>query len=374
MAGIYIHIPFCKQACHYCNFHFSTSLKSKDDLLLTIHRELKQRQGYLQGQSIETVYFGGGTPSLLSAREINEIWEIITKHYHLKENLEVTLEANPDDLDIDYLNELRTTPVNRLSIGIQSFFDSDLLFMNRAHNANHARSCIQAAKDTGFNNITIDLIYGTPTTSHSDWIKNLQTAFDFDIPHISCYALTVEPQTALAHFIKKGKIKNLDEIHSAEQFEILLEQIENHGYEQYEISNFCKPSKYAIHNTNYWKGKHYLGIGPAAHSFNGHSRQWNIAHNSKYIKAIQTGNTYWETEVLTCENQYNEYIMTSLRTKWGVNANQLMQWGDLNSKSFLKLAETYINDGLMELRDTNYVLNSKGKLLADTIISDFFIG
>ncbi len=374
MAGIYIHIPFCRQACHYCNFHFSTYIKNKSELLLAIHQELKQRKGYLQGQLIETIYFGGGTPSLLSAGEINEIWEIITTHYHLKKKPEVTLEANPDDLDINYLKELRNTPVNRLSIGIQSFFDPDLLFMNRAHNAGHARTCIQTAQDTGFNNLSIDLIYGTPTTSHSNWIKNIQTAFDFDIPHISCYSLTVEPRTALAHFINKGKVKGLDEIHSIEQFEILLEQIEDQGYEQYEISNFCQPSEYAIHNTNYWKGKHYLGAGPAAHSFNGHSRQWNIARNPKYIRALKAGNAYWETEELTTENQHNEYIMTSLRTKWGINVNQLMKWGPGNPESFVKLAETYINDGLMELRDTNYVLTSKGKLLADTIISNFFIG
>ena len=374
MAGIYIHIPFCKQACHYCNFHFSTSLKNKDDLLLAIHSELKQRKGYLKGQLIDTVYFGGGTPSLLTAREINKIWEIITKHHKINETAEVTLETNPDDLSINYLNELKQTPVNRLSIGIQSFFDSDLIFMNRAHNAKHARTCIEAAKDRGFNNLTIDLIYGTPTTSHSDWVRNLQTAFDFDIPHISCYALTVEPNTALAQFIKKGKIKDLDEIHSAEQFEILLDQIEQYGYEQYEISNFCKPSQYAIHNTNYWKGKHYLGIGPGAHSYNGHSRQWNVAHNPQYIKALNKGKIYWETEALTLENQYNEYIMTSLRTKWGVNVDQLMHWGQFNTTSFIQLAATYINNGLMELHNNNYVLNRKGKLLADTIISDFFIG
>jgi len=373
LAGIYIHIPFCKQKCNYCNFHFSTSLRQKDELLLAIHQELEQRKDYLEGQVVETVYFGGGTPSLLSAEEILEIWEVITKHYQLKETLEVTLETNPDDLTVEYLETLRQTPVNRFSIGIQSFFEEDLKFMNRAHNANEAKACIMAAQAAGFHNLTIDLIYGTPTMSHKSWLANLETAFSLNIPHISCYALTVEPKTVLAHQVQKGKIPQLEDSHTAEQFELLLEQMKAHGYEQYEISNFCKPPHYAQHNTSYWKGKHYLGIGPSAHSFNGHSRQWNIAHNSKYIKSLKAGEQYWELEELSPENQYNEYIMTALRTKWGVDLSKLEEWGKGNGDLFKQQVEAYIKDGFMEIKENAYVLTGKGKIIGDSIMSELFV-
>lgn len=348
-------------------------MRQKDELLQAIHQELKERSAYLQGQLVETVYFGGGTPSLLSAQELMGLWAIITQHYQLKENLEVTLEANPDDLTKDYLLALKQTPINRLSIGIQSFFEEDLLFMNRAHNAQEAKNCIQAAQEAGFHNLTIDLIYGTPTTSHEHWIQNLETAFALKIPHISCYAMTVEPKTALAHQIKTGKTTAISDHHSAEQFELLLEYINKNGYEQYEISNFCQPPHYAQHNSNYWKGKHYIGIGPSAHSFNGYSRQWNVANNPKYINALRDGKEYWEVEILTLENQYNEYIMTALRTKWGVNLQDLLQWGSQVPADFVKATQPFINDGLMEVREDVYVLTGKGKLIADTIMSELFL-
>lgn len=373
MAGIYIHIPFCKQACNYCNFHFSTSLRQKDDLLLAIHQELAQRKDYLQGQVIETVYFGGGTPSLLSADEILKIWEIINQHYTLKEKLEVTLEANPDDLSVAYLQALKKTPINRFSIGIQSFFDEDLQLMNRAHNAQEAKGCIQSAQDAGFENLTVDLIYGSPTTSHAHWIQNLEKVFELKVPHLSCYALTVEPKTALAHQIKTGKRPSVEDNHTAEQFEILLEQIEKHGYEQYEISNFCRDGHYAQHNSNYWKGEHYLGIGPSAHSFNGVSRQWNIAHNPKYIQALKNAGNYWEVEVLTPDNQYNEFVMTALRTKWGVDIQKLSQWGIPNQQAFINLAESFIQEGLMQTKNGVYTLTNRGKLVADAVMSEFFL-
>lgn len=373
MAGIYIHIPFCKQACHYCNFHFSTSLNQKDALLKSIHQELKERKTYLEGQEIETVYWGGGTPSLLSAAEILAIWEVIKTHYTLKENLEVTLEANPDDLTKAYLKELKTTPINRFSIGVQSFFEEDLLFMNRAHNATHAYHSIQAAQDAGFDNLTIDLIYGTPTTTHERWKENLAKAFELKIPHISCYALTVEPKTALAHFVETGKVANTDDDHTADQFAILLEAMEANGYEQYEISNFCLPKNYAQHNSNYWTGKHYLGIGPAAHSFNGSTRRWNIAHNPKYIKALKDGTSYWEVEVLTPENQFNEYIMTALRTKWGVRATHLEAWGKAIRVWFEKEARIFVEQKLMEHQNGVYTLTAKGKIVSDAIIADLFL-
>ena len=373
MAGIYIHIPFCKQACNYCNFHFSTSLKQKDALLHALQLELQQRKSYLQEQVVETVYFGGGTPSLLSAEEIMEIWEVIAQHYTLATQLEVTLEANPDDLTAAYLKSLSTTPINRFSIGIQSFFDADLQFMNRAHNATEAINCIKAAQDAGFRNLTVDLIYGTPTTSHDIWLKNLETVFDLQIPHFSSYALTVEPKTALEYQIRKGKAQPVDDHHTAEQFELLLEQITQHGYEQYEISNFCRPPHYAKHNSNYWKGKHYLGVGPSAHSFNGHSRQWNIAHNPQYIKLVPQQATYWEVEQLSFVNQYNEYIMTALRTKWGVQLEQLKKWGDKTEKTFLQEAAYFLQKGLMEKQADTYVLTAQGKLIANTIMADLFM-
>lgn len=373
LAGIYIHIPFCKQACHYCNFHFSTSLNQKEALLAAIHQELKERRTYLEGQIIETVYWGGGTPSLLSAAEIQAIWEVIEDHYTLKENLEVTLEANPDDLTTAYLKELKTTPINRFSIGIQSFFEEDLLFMNRAHNASHAYNSIQAAQEAGFENLTIDLIYGTPTTTHERWKENLTKAFELKIPHISCYALTVEPKTALAHFVETGKVANTNDDHTADQFDILLEAMEANGYEQYEISNFCLPGNYAQHNSNYWTGKHYLGIGPAAHSFNGATRRWNIAHNPKYIKALKEGTTYWEVEVLTPENQFNEYIMTALRTKWGVRATHLEAWGKSIRVWFEKAANGFVEQKLMKHNKGVYTLTAKGKIVSDAIIADLFL-
>lgn len=373
MAGIYIHIPFCKQACHYCNFHFSTSLHQKDALLQALHRELKERKNYVGEQEIKTVYFGGGTPSLLSAQEILSLWEVITAHYTLASNLEVTLEANPDDLTIPYLKSLTTTPINRFSIGVQSFFDEDLQFMNRAHEGQQAVACIQAAQDWGFNNLTIDLIYGTPTTSHQQWRANLKQAFELQVPHISCYALTVEPKTALAHFVEHGKVAKVEDDHIADQFEILLKEMSLQGYEQYEISNFCLPSYYAQHNSNYWKGEHYLGVGPAAHSFNGFSRQWNIAHNPKYIKALETGTIYWEIENLTPKDQFNEYIMTALRTKWGVEIEHLETWGLASKNWFEKKAKQFIKMGWMEKRKTSYSLTDQGKLVSNTIISDLFL-
>ncbi|RMG82695.1 MAG: radical SAM family heme chaperone HemW, partial [Bacteroidetes bacterium] len=261
MAGIYLHIPFCKQACHYCNFHFSTSLRFKADMIQAMLVELNLQKDYLAGETIETIYFGGGTPSLLSADEVLFFYEKIAALHPLAPNPEITLEANPDDLTDEKIKALRKTPVNRLSIGIQSFSDEDLRFMNRAHNAGEALESLRRALDAGFENITVDLIYGSPTTSDEQWAANLQTVFDFKIPHLSCYCLTVEPKTALAHFVKTGKAPPVDEARAVRHFEILTEAMQAEGYEQYEISNFAKPGWYSRHNSSYWKGKKYLGIG-----------------------------------------------------------------------------------------------------------------
>lgn len=373
MAGIYIHIPFCKQACSYCNFHFSTSLKYKTELLQQIQQEIITRKAYLGTQTITTIYFGGGTPSLLSSYEINQLLKTIYANYNLAPSLEITLEANPDDLSKNYLQQIRNTDINRFSIGIQSFFEEDLRYMHRAHNATEALDCIKNAQDVGFENLTIDLIYGAPTTSHQNWQKNLAIAFELHVPHLSCYALTVEPKTALENHIRKGKKVPIDNEHTATQFEILLQAIQSNNYEQYEISNFCRDSCYAQHNTNYWTGVHYLGVGPAAHSFNGHSRRWNIAHNKKYIDAVATQEIYWETEKLTPANQYNEYIMTALRTKWGVQTHKLQAWGTVIFDDFVTKAQEPIAQGWMKLQDHSYVLTPSGKLLADSITAEFFI-
>ncbi len=373
MAGIYIHIPFCKQACHYCNFHFSTALGRKEEMVRAILLELERRKDYLGAEKIETIYFGGGTPSLLSEKDLNAIFEKIHALFAVEKDAEITLEANPDDLDISKLAMLKTTPVNRFSIGVQSFFEEDLKFMNRAHDAAQAKACIQNAQDAGFENLTIDLIYGAPTTSDSRWRANLQTAFDFKIPHLSCYALTVEPKTALAHFVKAGKMEAPDDERAAAQFEWLIEAAEQNGYEQYEISNFAKAGWYSRHNSSYWKGKKYLGVGPSAHSFDGESRQWNIANNARYMKVVFENETCFEKEILTPEQRYNEYVMTSLRTSWGCDENVIRQMGAPFEKHFLQTVEKEIAAGLVEKKDRFFVLSKPGKLVADRVAMELFM-
>jgi len=280
MSGIYIHIPFCRQACHYCDFHFSTSLKNKKPFLKALLKESELRRNYLGNEKIQTIYFGGGTPSLLTKDEILFIIDELHKYHEIEPAAEITLEANPDDLSIEKIKELKQTPVNRLSIGIQSFFDEDLKFMNRTHNAEEAVSSVKASQDEGFENITIDLIYGTPTLTNENWEQNLSRALSLNVPHVSCYELTVEPNTALHSFIKKGKIGPLDEQKTAMQFEMVMNRMKAENFIHYEISNFCKEGFYSRHNSNYWSRKKYLGLGPSAHSYNGTSRQWNIANNN----------------------------------------------------------------------------------------------
>ncbi len=373
MAGLYLHIPFCKQACHYCNFHFSTSLKQKDAMVQAILQELTDRKAYIEGETLNTIYFGGGTPSLLTQTDLALIFEKINHLYSIHEKAEITLEANPDDLSEQKLRELKETPINRLSIGVQSFFETDLQFMNRAHNATEAKTCIQNAQAIGFNNLTIDLIYGSPTTTNVRWEQNIQTVLDFDIPHISCYCLTVEPDTALDHFVKKGKAAPVNEEKAAQQFEILMATLKNAGYEHYEISNFAKPNWHARHNSNYWLGATYLGIGPAAHSFNGTSRQWNIAHNAKYIQAINSHQPAFEKETLSTAQQYNEYILTALRTKWGCDIHKIANWGANFKTHFQKISKDYLVEALMQQKNNIFTLTDKGKLLADKIVMELFM-
>ena len=373
MSGIYIHIPFCKQACHYCNFHFSTSMKYKDEMLTAIHQEIALQQNYLKGKTIETIYFGGGTPSLLSSDEILRIFEALHRFYDISETVEVTLEANPDDLTLSKIEDFRKTPINRFSIGIQSFHDVDLKYMNRAHNASEADVCIQNVQSVGFDNLTIDLIYGTPTMNDEAWIANMERVFDLKVPHISCYALTVEPQTALDIRIRKGKSQAVNEEQAARQFEQLVAATEREGFDHYEISNFGKEGFYSKHNSSYWKGKPYLGLGPSAHSFNGTTRQWNVAHNMKYLKAIDRGEVPFELEELSLADRYNEYIMTGLRTIWGVELSKIETFGAAFSIHFLKLVEVYLREGLVIRNDGQFKLSAKGKFLADGIASELFV-
>lgn len=375
MAGIYLHIPFCRQACTYCNFHFSTSLRLKDDVLKAMHRELELQRNYLAGAPIETIYFGGGTPSLLSADELNRLFDHIFKLFPVNELKECTLEANPDDLTIPYLKALRTTPVNRFSIGVQSFKDSDLRYMNRAHNAGQADYAIKAAQDAGFTNITIDLIYGTPGLTDSDWKYNLKQVKELQLPHFSSYALTVEENTALHHKIKTKKSAPVDNEQSAAQFEILMEQAAVIGFEHYEISNFALPGHYAIHNTNYWRGLPYLGIGPSAHSFDGATRSWNVANNAMYTKSLlQDNKRMYEEENLTPEQHMNEYIMTSLRTMWGCDLNKIAtEWGHHSAKEIEKSSVEFQERNWVELKDNKLILTSAGKLFADRIAGDLFV-
>jgi len=375
MAGIYIHIPFCKQACTYCNFHFSTSLKQKDEVLNAIMRELDMQKNYLQGAPIETIYFGGGTPSLLSADEISRIFEHIFNHYPVEHLKECTLEANPDDLTPQYLKDLRGTPIDRFSIGTQSFLDKDLQYMNRAHNAREADYAIKAAQDAGFTNITIDLIYGTPGLSDADWKHNLSQVAILQIPHFSAYALTVEEGTALHHNIEKKKAAPVDPEQAARQLEQLMEQAEVMGYEHYEISNLAKPGHYAVHNTNYWRGLPYIGIGPSAHSFDGKNRRWNIANNTLFAKNILMDNKLaYEEEQLTPIQHLNEYIMTSLRTMWGCDLDKIeKEWDADLAKIILNSSYEYQERKWLVEKDHKLILTNPGKLFADRIAGDLFI-
>lgn len=375
MAGIYFHIPFCKQACHYCDFHFSTSLKQRDAMLHAMHGELALQSHYLAGQPIGTVYFGGGTPSLLTADEIQRFIDRIADYFAIQPGAEITLEANPDDLDRAKVQALKQhTAINRFSIGIQSFFEEDLRWMNRAHDADEAHRAIGYVQDAGYDNITADLIYGYPLLTDSKWQHNIDRLVAFGVPHISAYGMTVEPRTALATFIRKGRQSPMDDEQSAGQFEYLMDRLEAVGYEQYEISNFAKPGRYARHNSNYWKGVPYLGIGPSAHAFDGRTRQWNVRNNARYIRAIQAGQVPFEQEELRSVDQLNEYIMTALRTIWGLDLDVVAQrFGPEHAHSLDKGLQPFVASGAVSLIGQVATLTRQGKLLADYIAAGLFV-
>ena len=375
MSGIYIHIPFCKQACHYCDFHFSTSLNNKENLVSSIIKEIDLRQNYLQDKQIETIYFGGGTPSLLSEKETHLILEKIYKLYQVSPQAEITVECNPDDLSNTKLQELKTLNVNRLSIGLQTFNDDELKWMNRAHTASESEASVKRAQDKGFENITIDLIYGSKFSNLSNWKTTLNKAIDLEVKHISSYNLTVEDKTKLGHDVAKKKEQLIDDDKSAELFLEMIDRLQKNHFIHYEISNFGKEHFFSKHNSNYWKGSHYLGIGPSAHSFNGISRQWNVSNNAIYINKITSGDlTVFEKEILTEENRFNEYILTSLRTIWGVNLDLLKnQFNEEFVKLFQAKVNSYLKDETISLKDNSYTLTTQGKLLADKIASDLFV-
>ena len=371
MAGIYIHIPYCKQKCHYCDFHFSTSLSTKEDLLNALQKEIALQQNFLEGQNIYTIYLGGGTPSILKQKELMQLFDVIYQNFSVAIDAEITLEANPDDLDAQKIKELGQTPVNRFSIGVQSFQDTDLQFMNRAHSAEEALESIKRLQDSGWENITIDLMYGTPTLSDKEWQQNMQTAINLNIPHISAYALTVEENTALHHFIEHKKCTPIEEEKSVRQFIQLMDTLEKVGFIQYEISNFAQKGFYSQHNSNYWKGENYLGLGPSAHSFNGTLRQWNISNNIRYIQQISQGLVPAETEEINVKQRYNEYILTSLRTIWGVNTKFVKSHFSINYERFLiNSAQKWINSGHLLKNNELLTLSNKGKLMADSISTD----
>lgn len=371
MAGIYIHIPFCKQACHYCDFHFSTSMKKKDEMIAALISEVHLRKNEIN-EPVETIYFGGGTPSVLSTEEIDQILEPIFSLFNVIENPEITLEANPDDLSKDRIQQLAHSKINRLSIGIQSFYNEDLQMMNRAHNADEAWNSLVEATNY-FDNISIDLIYGIPNMGLDRWKANVQKALDLGINHISTYALTVEPKTALASLIKKGKIAQPDDGNAHEHFLALIEMLENAGFIHYELSNFGKPNYFSKNNSAYWLGKKYVGIGPSAHSFNGTNRSWNIANNSLYIQSIQKNELPNETENLRVQDRYNEYVMTGLRTIWGVSLDRIENEFGTNYKDYLlKEVQRFIDNEQLQLVNNVLKTTVKGKFFCDGIASELF--
>lgn len=372
MSGIYIHIPFCKQACHYCDFHFSTSMKKKGEMVLAIAKEIKMRKKEFEKEIIETIYFGGGTPSVLQIEDIRFLIDTVYKNYKVAENPEITLEANPDDLSENQIIELSNNRINRLSIGIQSFFEEDLLLMNRAHNSAEAKKCLEIATQY-FDNISIDLIYGIPAMSNEKWKQNIETALSFGINHISSYALTVEPKTALKKLIETGKIAQpKDEVASA-HFGILVETLEQHGFIHYELSNFGKENYFSKNNSAYWLGKKYIGIGPSAHSYDGKNRSWNVSNNGIYLKAIQENKLPSEAEILTKTDQYNECIMTGLRTIWGVSLSKIeVDFGKEYLEYLQKQAHKFLKDELLFIENNILKPTKKGKFLCDGIASDLF--
>ena len=377
MAGIYIHIPFCKQACNYCNFHFSTSLQLKDELIAAMIKEIhlvtEKVNHSSEKELCETIYFGGGTPSLLSIKELNNILASLFSKFEIAKDAEITLEANPDDITAEKLQLWKKVGINRLSVGVQSFLDQELVWMNRAHSSADSLRCIDEIKNAGFSDYSIDLIYGSPLLNNQDWLNTIDTVINKNIPHISCYALTVEPKTALHKMIAQNKKESVDAEKQAEQFVLLMNQMEQAGYEHYEISNFSKPGSRSKHNSSYWQGKKYYGFGPAAHSYDGIKRKWNVSNNALYIQSLKKNSIPSEEETLTSTQSINEYIMTSLRTIEGLDLEKINSlFGTNHINQLLNASKKYIQSEKIIQQNNRLILTKQGKLFADGIAADLF--
>ena len=371
MAGIYIHIPFCRQKCYYCDFYKTVNTTLTEKFLSALKTEIVQRKNYFGNEIVETIYFGGGTPSVLTKTEISAIIGVLHQHFNIAENVEITFEANPDDLSVEYLKDIISTGIRRLSIGIQSFQDEYLQKMNRRHNTNQSIAAVENAAKTGFNDISVDLIYGLPGLTINQWKADLEQVFSLPVQHLSAYHLTYHKGTPFYTWLKKGTLKALKETESIKQFEILIKMAKEKGFEQYEISNFAKEGRYSKHNSSYWKGIKYLGLGPSAHSFNSVSRSWNISHIDTYIKALEFGLPYFEEEILSENNKYNEYILTRIRTIWGVSIYELEEFFGTEKSNYFRInIEKYVNSGLVKLNNGIYNLTEKGMFVSDEIMSN----
>jgi len=374
MAGIYIHIPFCKKICSYCDFYRIILPEDYSLFIDALLSEAEMRQKYLADEVISTIYFGGGTPSVLSLEEIRRILDRLSDLFTIDNYCERTIELNPDDIDPSYLNGIRKLGFNRVSLGIQSWRDKDLILLNRRHNAEQAEKALTDTFNAGFENVTVDLIYGIPGMSSLDWISNLDKTFSFDIKHLSAYHLTIEPETTFGKMKKKGKLSEIDEEESANQFNILIEKAEKAGFMQYEISNFGKEGYFSRHNTSYWKQINYLGLGPSAHSFNNYSRQWNIKNVKNYINSIRNNKSFYEGEELTTKTRFNEYIMTSLRTMWGIDLDFVERVFEKEGYDYIiNTAGKFKDYGLMKQENKNLILTTQGKMISDNIISEFMM-
>jgi oxygen-independent coproporphyrinogen-3 oxidase len=373
VGGIYIHIPYCKKKCSYCNFYFSVSTKTMSSFTESLLREIELTKDYLSEKELISLYLGGGTPSLLNLYDLEKIIIKIREIYNFKNEIEITIEANPDDISESYIKSIVKLGINRISIGIQSFDARELQLFGRIHDPVTALNSILICKDNGIENMNIDLIFGIPGSGETTWKKNLDIFLGADIDHLSCYNLTIEPKTEIFHQLKTKKIPEINDKISTFQFLDTIEYLGNNGYEHYEISNYARNEKYAIHNTNYWKGGHYLGLGPSANSFNGEVRQWNVSNIRKYIHSIEAGILPLESEKLSEADKYNEYIMTGLRTMWGVNIEKIVEINGSFAHLFLENIKPYVDDGKIQLRNTIYSLSDQGKLFADRIAADLFI-
>lgn len=372
MAGVYVHIPFCRRACHYCDFHFTTNLTNSSKLVNSIVREIELRKGYLSDKKVETIYFGGGTPSLLPTTDIEKILNQLSKTFSVNDSTEFTLEANPEDLTSEKLRELKSAGVNRLSLGTQSFIDSELKWMNRMHSASQAKTSIQTAQDLGFGNISIDLIFGLPDQSKSDWELNLREAIELNVQHISSYSLTIEEKTVLHNRIQKGEQKPPSETAGARFFEMNMDVLPSSGFEHYEISNYAKKGFISKHNSSYWKGIAYIGLGPSAHSFNSKEREWNVRSNGGYISKIEKGESFSETEILSVSDRINDHILTGLRTKWGIQKEVI---DSIDASAWNQILESASRCKLSDLRitESHIFLTNEGKLKADNLTAELFI-